>query len=92
MEYMKTFVSVSPGEITKITLDNNVTYKIIVESYSNTDGYAPVIITNMKNQTVYQSNGYIEIDGHVFITKWKREYSDYRDNYIYGSDLIVNII
>lgn len=70
---------------------DGVRYEFKLENYSNIDGYAPVMIYDVTNDERYHSYGYLELNGHVFITKWDKEYKDYRDNWICNQDLIIEI-
>lgn len=66
-----------------------VVYEIHIESYENVDGYARCIVYDKTNDERYHTTGYIELNNHVIITKWKREYDYTRDNWICSTDLIV---
>ena len=66
-----------------------ITYEVRLENYENVDGYARCIIIDKTNDERYHSEGYLEVNNHVVITRWKREYDYTRDNWICSKDLIV---
>lgn len=68
-----------------------ISYEFKLTSYENIDGYARIIVIDKTNDERYISNGYLEINNHIIISKWKREYSDYRDNWICSRDLVITI-
>ena len=67
-------------------------YSFHIENYENCDGYARCLIHDKTNNERYHSEGYLEINGHIIITKWNREYDYTRDNWICSKDLIVQIL
>lgn len=70
---------------------DDVEYQFNLTSYENIDGYAKIIIYDKTNDERYLSEGYLELNNHIFISKWKKEYSGYRDNWICSKDLIIII-
>jgi hypothetical protein len=67
------------------------TYEFHIENYENTDGYARCLITDLNTEERYHAEGYIEVNGHAIITRWKKEYDYNRDNWINSTELIVEI-
>lgn len=86
-------VSVPAGSSSchQATVDG-IRYEFKLENYENVDGYAPIIIYDTYNDERYHSMGYLELNGHIFISKWKKEYVDYRKNWICSNDLVIEII
>lgn len=85
-----TIVQPLAGTIFKTTVDG-IEYQFFLTSYENIDGYAKIMIHDITNDERYLSEGYFELNNHVFISKWKAEYSDYRDNWICSKDLVIII-
>lgn len=86
----KLIVQPDTGSEFKATFDG-IDYEFKLTNYENIDGYATIIIVDKTNDERYLSHGYLEINNHVIISKWKQEYSDYRDNWISSKDLIIII-
>ena len=82
-------VSNTAGDVT-CTIDG-IKYDFKIQSYDNVAGYAPVGIKDNSTGIYYQSYGYLELNGHIFVTKWKQEYDDSRENYIRSKELIVEV-
>ena len=78
------------GIIYKAEVDG-IEYEFKLTNYENIDGYAKIIIYDKTNDERYLSEGYLELNNHVFISKWKKEYAGYRDNWICSRDLIITI-
>ena len=87
----KTFVSANMANQMEAEVDG-IKYEFRLEKFENIDGYAPMLIKDLTNEEVYHSYGYLELNGHIFISKWTKEYSDYRNNWVCTQDLIVEII
>lgn len=83
-------VKATTGSVFQAEYDG-VEYEFKLTSYENVDGYAKIIILDKTNDERYISNGYLELNNHIFISKWKKEYSGYRDNWICSRDLIIII-
>ena len=64
-------------------------FKLI--NYDEAGGYASLIIKDCSTGESYYSPGYIELNGHIFESKWCSEYSYNRDNYINTTDLMITI-
>ena len=86
----KTFVQANTASELAVEVDG-IRYEFKIENYENIDGYAPIIIHDTYNDERYNSYGYLELNNHIFISRWKREYADYRDNWICSKDLIIEI-
>lgn len=86
----KTYVDARFLEDMSISCEG-ITYKIRIESFDSNGGYAPCIILDTSSGERYYSTGYIVINNHVIITKWKKEYDYDRENWICSKDLIVSI-
>ena len=67
-------------------------YEFILENFENVNGLARWLIRDLTNDETYHSNGYIEINGHSFTTKWKREYDYTRENFVHTHDLILEVV
>lgn len=78
------------GSIFKADYDG-ISYEFKLTSYENVAGYAKIIVLDKTNDERYLSDGYLEINNHVIISKWKKEYSRYRDNWISSRELIIII-
>jgi hypothetical protein len=68
-----------------------VTYLFRIENFENVDGYARCLIYDATNDERYHTEGYIELNNHIIITKWKREYDSNRENFICSHDLLIEI-
>lgn len=91
MSYQQKFVGVNPGGVTKIKYDGR-NYELKISDYANVGGYASVLITDCLTGNVYYSDGYLELNDHVFITKWDTYYEPTRENWICSQDLLITII
>ena len=89
--YNEKVVGANPGGVTQINFDNNI-YEIKIADYSNVGGYANVMIVDCKTGDTYFSDGYLELNNHVFITKWDTKYEPSRENWICSDDLLITII
>ena len=78
------------GKDYEVTIDNKI-YDIKLTSYENVDGYAKILVIDRDTEERYLSNGYIEINNRVIISKWKREYSLERENWICTRDLVLYV-
>lgn len=87
----KIFVEPRAGREMSVTLDG-IKYIFCVEDFSNIDGYAPVLIIDSSTENRHYSYGYYELNNHVFISRWKKQYDYNRDNYTCSRDLIIEII
>lgn len=88
---IKEFISATPMSDLHIDLDEG--YDIRLTSYAaNENGYAQCIIIDRFDNNRYLSEGYLELNGHIFITKWKPVFDYYRGNYQYTKDLIVHVV
>ena len=91
-------VTISKSFVNVLTLNEyklnayGITYQFRVESYENVNGYARCLICDLTNNDTYLSDGYLEINGHVIITRWRQEFDYNRENWISTRDLIVEII
>ena len=85
------FLSLKDKNIAELSLDG-IEYKIIVSKHTSNSGYAPIIIKDLTNEETFISDGYIEINNHIFISKWKFEYSISRENYVPSKELILEIV
>lgn len=68
-----------------------INYSFKLTTYENVDGYAKILILDKTHDERYLSDGYFEINNHIIISKWKREYSYDRENWICSKDLIISI-
>ena len=68
---------------------DGVKYIFSVCKKNSTGGYAPIIIEDTTDHNRYYSYGYIEINHHVFVSKWKYEYNHNRDNWQAGNYVII---
>lgn len=89
--YNEVIKGVNPGAVTTVTIDNRK-YEIKIEEYSNVGGYAPTIIKDVLTGDYFFSDGYLELNNHVFITKWEKRYEPSRDNWISSDDLLIQIL
>ena len=87
---LKSFVDANVLDTMEVTAFG-CTYAFHIENYENCDGYARCLVHDKTNDERYHSEGYLEINNHVIITKWKREYDYTRDNWICSQDLVVEI-
>jgi len=62
-----------------ITLDTGEQYSVSTYQSTNIEGYAPIYIRDERTRDTFVSYGYIEINGHTFISKWKDRHFDYYD-------------
>ena len=88
--FQKVIKNAEPGLHETIEFDG-VTYEFRMLDYSAVGGYAPMIIIDGITKERYKSDGYLVLNGHTFVTTWEKEYADYRNNWIYGSNLIITI-
>ena len=87
----KTFISVNTFSELEFEAFG-IQYKISVENYENTNGYARCLIWDKTHDERYHSEGFIEINNHFITTKWKAEYDYNRDNWICSKDLEISIV
>lgn len=64
-------------------------YEFKINDYSNIGGYASITIIDKETNNSYYSYGWIEINGHTFISKWEYEWDDLRENYRTNDNLII---
>ena len=86
----KMIINPSTGLFFETEIDG-VEYEFKLTSYENVDGYAKILVIDKTNDERYISNGYIELNNHIIISKWNKIYSHYRDNWICSKDLIITI-
>ena len=48
-----------------------IQYEFKILGYDNVGGYAPLLVVDKTNGERYYSNGYLEINDQVIISKWK---------------------
>lgn len=87
----KTFTGMTIGQYMKVEVDGLI-FRFTIADYRSYAGYANIIIIDEQTQERFLSYGKIEIHNHTFISYWRKEYSDNRDNYICTTDLIVDVI
>ena len=68
-----------------------IQYEFKILGYDNVGGYAPLLVVDKTNGERYYSNGYLEINDQVIISKWKKEYNANRGNWICSRDVIISI-
>ena len=81
-----------PSKSNLITTSDGEKFRICIETFESFGEYAHVLIEDIATGERYQSDGNIQIRGHTFITKWKTEYDQYRDNYRSTHDLEVFVL
>lgn len=84
-------VYITPGVTIAQSIDG-IRYEFSVLNYKNISGYAEVIIKDVSTGKTYHSDGWIEINGHIFSTRWNSEYNPLREQWQCGRDLIIEII
>ena len=86
----KIIVTPDSGSIFQATCDG-IEYEFKITSYENVSEYAKILVIDKTHNERYLSNGFIELNNHIITSKWKKEYSYERENWICTKDLIVTI-
>lgn len=88
---VKTYKGMTLGQYMSCEVDG-LKFRFTISDYQSIGGYANIIIIDEQTHERFLSYGHITVHGHTFISYWRREYSDNRDNYICTTDLIVKVI
>lgn len=90
MATTKRIVGVNQGSTMSMEIDG-IKYDFRITEYSNVGEYAPILIIDNSTGNHYMSYGYLELNGHIFISKWEKVYADYRENWICSDNLIITV-
>ena len=69
-----------------------IVYEFKIEDYDCSGNMAKCLIIDHTNNERYHSDGYLELNGHVIMTRWDKTYDYNRDNWVTDKNLIVEII
>lgn len=81
----------SPLNSKMYTVVDGIKYEFTIIKYYENSGYAPILITDTSTGEVYHSDGYFELNGHIFISKWKNEYNPMKDQWIDTRELEISV-
>lgn len=84
-------VKPNTNHVTECTVDG-VRYKFKVESTFSHGGYASIIIKDLTHGETYTSDGYIELNGHLFISTWSEGFQYPSGDLIYADNLVIRIV
>lgn len=79
-----------PGCHYKVMVDGTE-FLFSIEKYDNVAGYAPCIITDTSTGVKYHTNGYLELNNHTFITRWKEHFNYDRSNWNASTELCIKV-
>jgi|GEM_PF-5204358 len=74
---------------------DGIDYEFKIQAYESYSGFAPILIRDLKHSDTYYSPGYMELNGHEFISKFNdiKEGNDRssRNYYCYTGNVTIYI-
>jgi hypothetical protein len=80
------------GEEYSVTCDDGKKFVFHKLSDENIGGYCTILIHDLSTDMRYRSTGYLEVNGHIFISKLKDDFKSYEEEIQSDNTCYVEVI